>query len=66
MRYSSMSFDDRETISGIEPQSLTEVAAVPTTSGSLADLGAGKVAIDEGLARFAAWFLPRAERARAS
>jgi len=50
MRYSSMSFEERETISGIEPQSLTEVAAVPTSSGSLADLGPGTVAIDEGLA----------------
>lgn len=50
MRYSSMSFDDRETISGIEPRTLTEVAAVPTSSGSLADLGPGTVAIDQGLA----------------
>jgi len=50
MRYSSMSFEERETIAGIEPGSLTEVAAVPTSSGSLADLGRGTVAIDEGLA----------------
>ncbi len=50
MRYSSMSFEERETIAGIEPRSLTEVAAVPTSSGSLTDLGPGTVAIDEGLA----------------
>lgn len=50
MRYSSMSFEERETIAGIEPRTLSEVAAVPTSAGSLADLGPGKVAIDEGLA----------------
>ena len=50
MRYSSMSFDGEKTVSGIEPASLVQVAAVPMADGSLEDLRDGTVAIDEGLA----------------
>jgi putative ABC transport system permease protein len=51
MRFANMSFDGGNSLAGIEPGSLQEVAAVPMVSGSLADLRDGTVVVDEGAAK---------------
>jgi putative ABC transport system permease protein len=51
MRYANMSFDGGNSLAGVEPTSLQEVAAVPMVSGSLDDLRDGTVVVDEGAAK---------------
>ncbi|MGZ8743430.1 MAG: ABC transporter permease [Nocardioides sp.] len=52
MRYANMSFDSDggQGVAGIEPDTLTQVAAVPMVEGSMADLRDGTVIVDEGVA----------------
>jgi putative ABC transport system permease protein len=51
MRFANMSFDGGNSLAGIEPGSLQDVAAVPMVSGSLDDLRDGTVVVDEGAAK---------------
>jgi putative ABC transport system permease protein len=51
MRFANMSFDGGDSLAGIEPGSLQQVAAVPMVSGSLDDLRDGTVVVDEGAAK---------------
>ena len=51
MRFANMSFDGGNSLAGIEPGTLQEVAAVPMVSGSLDDLRDGTVVVDEGAAK---------------
>ncbi len=52
MRYANMSFDSDggQGVAGIEPDTLTQVAAVPMVEGSMSDLRDGTVIVDEGVA----------------
>jgi putative ABC transport system permease protein len=50
MRYANMSFDAENGVAGIEPDSLTELAALPMVEGSFDDLREGTVAVRESVA----------------
>jgi putative ABC transport system permease protein len=52
MRYANMSFDSDggQGVAGIEPDTLTQVAAVPMVEGSMSDLRDGTVIVNEGVA----------------
>ncbi len=51
MRFANLSFGGGNSLAGIEPDSLQQVAAVPMVSGSLDDLRDGTVVVDEGAAK---------------
>ncbi len=53
MRFANLSFDDSggEAVIGIEPETLSQVAAVPMVEGALTDLRDGTVLVDEGEAK---------------
>jgi putative ABC transport system permease protein len=53
MRYANMSFDNDggDGVVGVEPGTLTKVAAVPMVEGSMSDLRDGTVAVNESTAK---------------